>query len=100
MNNDRELERITILGEELPVRVTDSDGVAHEAVELVQKKIQSIQEGSDPPSNLQLALLSSLNLAGELVQTRRENEEDSLSEETADRLRSLSARLEELLVDE
>ncbi len=100
MNNDRDVERITILGEELPVRVTDSDGVAHEALDLVREKIESIQEGSDPPSNLQLALLSSLNLAGELVQTKRKNEEDSLSEESADRLRSLSARLEDLMAEE
>jgi len=100
MTNDRDVENIKILGEELPVRVTDSDDVAQKAVELVQEKIESIQESSNPPSNLQLALLSSLNLAGELVQTRRENEEDSLSEETVDRLRSLSTRLEELLTEE
>jgi cell division protein ZapA (FtsZ GTPase activity inhibitor) len=99
MNNEQDVERITILGEELPVRVTDSDGVAREAVELVEDKLQSIQEGSNPPSNLQLALLSSLNLAGELVKKRREHEEDTLSPETSDRLRSLSARLENLLAE-
>lgn len=100
MSDDQQVERITILGEEIPVRIADTDGVAREAVNLVEEKVQSIQEGSNSPSNLQVALLSSLNIAGEYIKQKRETQEQQLSESTADRLRSLSDRIENLLADE
>lgn len=97
MSDSSEVERLTILGEELPVRISDTDGVAREALELVEEKIESIRQGSNPPSNLKLALLSSLNLAGELVKEKTNPQEDTLSEETAQRLNQLSDRLDKLL---
>lgn len=97
MSDPSDVERLTILGEELPVRISDSDGVAHEALKLLEQKIESIREGSNPPSNLKLALLSSLNLAGELVKERKNPNEETLSEETTQRLNQLSDRLDKLL---
>ncbi len=100
MSDPDQVERLTLLGEELPVRVSEEDDLARQAVKLVREKLDSVGEGSGSPSDLQAALLSSLNLAGDLVRKRRKDRKQHLSEDTTDRVRNLTERIDELLARE
>lgn len=95
--DDNGIQRLNLLGEELPVRISESGVEAREAIELVERNIESLRENSSPPSNLQLALLCALNLAGELLELQRQSQQERLSNSTADQMRSLTERIENLL---
>lgn len=98
MSDSDDVQKINLLGEELPVRVSDSDN-AREAYRMVKEKIDSIRDQSNSPSNLQLALLSSLNLAGELLEREEEAQENQLSGQLLDRIESLTNDIDEALAD-
>lgn len=96
MTNSEDVKKLSLLGEEIPVRVSDSDE-AREAYSIVKEKIESIREQSKSPSNLQLALLCSLNLAGELLNTEERIEENQLSDQLLSQIEELSREIEETL---
>lgn len=96
MSNSDDVQKISLLGEELPVRVSDSDH-AREAYTMVKDKLDSIRERSNSPSNLQLALLCSLNIAGELLAKEEKVEETQLSDPLVDRIKSLTDEINESL---
>jgi cell division protein ZapA (FtsZ GTPase activity inhibitor) len=100
MSDSNNVERLTILGEELPVRISEEDQLARQALNLVQDKLDTVEENADSPSNLQRALLSSLNLAGDLVRERRESKDQNLSGDTTNRIRKLSERIDDLLAQD
>jgi cell division protein ZapA (FtsZ GTPase activity inhibitor) len=100
MSDSNDVERLTILGEELPVRISEEDQLARKAMNLVKDKLDTVEENADSPSNLQRALLSSLNLAGDLVRERRESKDQNLSGETTNRIRNLSERIDDLLAQD
>lgn len=96
MTNGDDVQKLSLLGEEIPVRVSDSDE-AREAYTIVKDKIESIRQQSKSPSNLQLALLCSLNLAGELLNTEEQVEENQLSDDLLSELEDLSREINETL---
>ncbi|MFB6344530.1 MAG: cell division protein ZapA [bacterium] len=96
MTESEDVQKLSLLGEELPVKVSDSDN-AREAYSIVKEKLNSIRDQSNSPSNVQLALLCSLNLAGELLSTEKEAEKNQLSDSVIDRIKTLTDDINEVL---
>lgn len=96
MSDNDDVQKINLLGEELPVRVADSEH-AREAYKMVQEKIDSIRDQSNSPTNLQLALLCSLNIAGELIQSREDTEDQRLPDQLRSRVVELTGEIEQTL---
>jgi cell division protein ZapA (FtsZ GTPase activity inhibitor) len=93
-------ETVEIMGEVLPVKTTDKGDQLRRARALVEDKIESIQDHSPEASRLQAALLSSLNLAGQLVKMEDSPEEMSITDETIERLKQLESRIDHVLDEE
>lgn len=99
MTDSDDVQKLSLLGEEIPVRVSDSEE-AREAYSMVKDKIEAIREQSNSPSNLQLALLCSLNLAGELLTTEEEVQDNQLSDELQQRIESLTDDIDATLASD
>lgn len=66
--------RVTILGDEYPVR-GDVDGVTtRTVVDYVNQKIEEVRGKSATFDKLKVAILSALNIAGELFEYRSRND--------------------------
>ncbi len=89
-------ESIELLGVELPTRTSDDPELVEQSVKLVQEKIEAIEESASGASRMQIALLSALNLAGEVISRDRESTPPGISEKTIERLEAVHQQLKEV----
>lgn len=96
-DNSEDRQTIRILGETIPVKSTEQTDEQREALKLVRDQIKSMRRQSSGASRLQIALLTSLNIAGHLVQLQRSDQVESMSSDQRDRLESLHRKLLSLM---
>lgn len=96
-SNSDHRQTVKIMGELLPVKTRQNDKESSEAVALVREKIRSIQEQSSDANRLQVALLTCLNLAGQLTTSNDQKTETSLNKNTINRLEELEQRLNSIM---
>lgn len=90
-------QTVEIMGESIPVKTSEQGDGTHRAVALVEDKIETIQTRSPDANRLQVALLSCLNLAGQLVKMEDSTEFTGISEGTLERLEQLEDRVDQQL---
>jgi cell division protein ZapA (FtsZ GTPase activity inhibitor) len=66
--------RVTILGDEYPVKGNVDDVTTHRVVEYLNQKIDEVRGKSATFDKLKVAILSALNIVGELFEYRSRNE--------------------------
>jgi cell division protein ZapA len=90
--------RVTILGDEYPVRGDVDDATTRRVVEYVNQKAEEIREKSATFDKLKVAILSALNIAGELFEYRTRNDSVMQQLETLEhRAEKLVARIDGVL---
>lgn len=93
---ERSKNRFSLLNTTVPVKTTDDEELAEEAFQRVKENVQSIKERTNRASKKQIALLSALNLAGELIQQEENSTSFSLSDKTRNRMKKLKKEIEKV----
>lgn len=100
MTDETDRQTVTILGERLPVKVTSEDSNTRKAITRLREQIKSIRDQAPEATRLQIALLSALNLAGNVIQAENEPKTTGLSDETLDRFSQLEEQMRSMMDDE
>lgn len=93
MSGDGEMAtqaRVTILGDEYPIKGDVDDATTKQVVEYVNDRIDEVKTMSRAPDKVKIAVLSALNIAGELFEYR------SQTDDAKQRLEELEDRIERL----
>ncbi|MBL8027935.1 MAG: cell division protein ZapA [Fibrobacteres bacterium] len=70
--------KVTIAGEEFVIRSDQDEQAIVRVSEYVDNKLKEVSQGISVSEKYRSAILSALNIAGELFEERRKNEEASL----------------------
>jgi len=100
MTDEPERQTVTILGERLPVKITAEDTNTRRAITRLREQIESIRDRAPEATRLQTALLSALNLAGNVIQAEDEPETTGLSDEILDKFSELEDQMQSMMKDE
>lgn len=85
--------KIKVYGKVYNVKNDSTSIDLHEAANLVDSKMQELSKAKSIPSTMDLAILTALNIAQELLELKREIHSDrKQSDEKAERLVSLLSR--------
>ena len=88
---EKQSTRVTILGDEYPVRGSVDDATTHRVVQYLNQTIEEIRGKSATFDKLKVSILSALNITGELFEYR------SRSDSVEQQLQSLAHRAEKLV---
>lgn len=94
--DSEDVKHLRLLGETLPIKAGGDDELLHEAYELVEEQLETIDNKRSISSSLKQALLCSINLAGELIKLRRSPGKTGLQPETVKRIEDLRDQLQTL----
>ncbi|MFP4163315.1 MAG: cell division protein ZapA [Chitinispirillaceae bacterium] len=90
--------RVVIFGVEYSIKGDVDTETTKQVAQYVNSKIAELHEISACRDNVKIAVLSALNIAGELFETKAKHEEDMKKlKEYQDRVETLSKKLESLL---
>ncbi|MFP4012775.1 MAG: cell division protein ZapA [Chitinispirillaceae bacterium] len=90
--------RVVIFGVEYSIKGDVDTETTKRVAQYVNSKIAELNELTASRDNLKIAVLSALNIAGELFETKAKYEEDMKKlKEYQDRIESLSQKIESLL---
>ncbi len=89
-------KKFSLLGTQLPIRAREEEELTEEAFRRVKEGVEALKKQSESASNLQIALLTALNLAGELIRREEESPPGNLSPETFDRIKKLKGEIDQL----
>ncbi len=92
-------DSVELLGVDIPVKTGENPELIDRSLELVEEKIESIETKAPQASRLQVALLTALNLAGELTAAQIEDQPEGLSDELLNRFEQVQQKLNSLEED-
>ncbi len=76
MNNNGKIVRVSILGNEYPIRSTVEDETYVRAIaSYVDQKMREIEKSMQPTSPARVAILAALNIADELFAERKDRQQ-------------------------
>ncbi len=90
---ERSKKKFSLLGTQLPIRARENEDLTEEAFQRVKEGVKTLEERSENASNLQIALLTALNLAGELIRREESSPPGNLSKETFARIKNLTDKI-------
>jgi cell division protein ZapA len=98
MGSSMESVRVTIFGSEYSVKSDTDIETTRQIAHFVNSKMMTIQEQSSLRDNMKIAVLSALNIAGELFEVKaRHDESVSKIKELEEKIASLSNKIDGVL---
>ncbi|GEM_PF-5599932 len=86
-------DSVELLGVNIPVKTGEDPELIERSLRLVEDKIETIKTKAPQASRLQVALLVSLNLAGELTAAEIEDRPAELTDELLNRFEQIQKKM-------
>ncbi|MGM0380623.1 MAG: cell division protein ZapA [bacterium] len=90
---DEAKKKFSLLGTEIPVKTRDHDDLTDQAFRRVKQGVKTLKKHSDNATKMQVALLTALNMAGELIRMEENTPPTKLSKDTFDRIKDINNQL-------